>query len=100
MPSDEETSARLKDRLVCPRDHSALTFEGNKIACEQGHTYPTVEGVPVLLLEEVSQTHGEAAKALEVAASSDAARRVGVVPTTEVINPHVQQLVASTCGLL
>ena len=97
---EQNVSTWLKDRLVCPRDHSSLSFEGGKILCEQGHLYPTVAGIPVLLLKEVPQTHGEAIKALEIAWMENAAERVGVVPTSDTINPHVQQLVASTCGLL
>jgi SAM-dependent methyltransferase len=68
--------------------------------CEQGHLYPSVEGIPVLLLSDVPQTHGEAIKALEVAWMENAAERVGIGSTSDTINPHVQQLVASTCGLL
>lgn len=91
----------VRERLVCPRDQSALSFTENRISCERGHVYPMVEGVPVLLVDDVAQTHGEATKALEVAWSENAAERVGITQMHEGgINPHVQQLVASTCGLL
>jgi SAM-dependent methyltransferase len=91
----------LQERLVCPREHSVLRFERKEAVCEQGHRYPVVEGIPVLLVDDVAQTHGEARKALEVAWSDNAAERVGITETSEeAINPHVQQLVASTCGFL
>src|SRR2546421_10040013 len=87
---EQNVSTVLKDRLVCPRDHSALSFEGGRILCERGHLYPTVEGIPVLLISEVPQTHGEAIKALEVAWMENAAERVGIGSTSDTVNPHVQ----------
>ncbi len=53
-----------------------------------------------MLVSDAVQTHGEATKALEVAWSDNAAEQVGITATADEINPHVQQLVASTCGFL
>jgi len=96
----QELSSLIRERLVCPRDQASLTFAENRISCEQGHVYPMVEGVPVLLVSDAAQTHGEARKALQVSWSDNAAEQVGITTMTDEINPHVQQLVASTCGLL
>lgn len=44
------------DHLVCPRDHARLTFEGGCLLCAAGHRYPVIDGLPVMLLDDVSQT--------------------------------------------
>src|SRR4051812_17451862 len=101
MQIKQQLAPWLKERLVCPQDRFGLTFAADRVDCEQGHSYPIVEGVPVFLVGGIRQTHGEATKALEVAWSENAAERVGITELHEAgINPHVQQLVASTCGLL
>lgn len=43
------------EHLVCPRDHSGLHFDG-ALVCQAGHRYPVIDGLPVLLLDDVSQT--------------------------------------------
>ena len=43
--------------LVCPRDHSLLQRASpGSLTCEHGHRYPVVDGVPVLLRDDVDQT--------------------------------------------
>jgi SAM-dependent methyltransferase len=71
--------------LVCPRDRSALR-DG---VCEQGHEYATVDGVPILLVEEDSPTHA-------------ACSRVEPLPPPprEGIDPFVQEVIGATCGRL
>jgi SAM-dependent methyltransferase/uncharacterized protein YbaR (Trm112 family) len=44
--------------LVCPRDHQDLREDGGRLVCASGHAYPVVEGVPVMLLDDVTQTIG------------------------------------------
>src|SRR6516225_7995553 len=47
--------------LFCPVDHTELTLRPNgKLCCKLDHAYPIVEGVPVLLREDVEQTIGVA----------------------------------------
>ena len=42
--------------FACPRDRSALTVEGERLVCEQGHEYPYVDGIPVLVVEDAEPT--------------------------------------------
>ena len=42
--------------LVCPRDHLELRQQNDNLFCSTGHAYPIVEGVPVMLLDDVKQT--------------------------------------------
>jgi uncharacterized protein YbaR (Trm112 family) len=58
----------LMDRLRCPRDRQHLTLLGGSLICSQGHNYPVVNGIPVMLLEEVEQTQWNGRKTLEQAA--------------------------------
>ena len=49
--------ARLAGLLVCPRDGSDLTEETDDLVCAEGHRYPCPGGIPVLLRDDVWQTH-------------------------------------------
>ena len=73
---------------VCPRDHCALTREGDELVCVDGHRYPVVDGIPVLLVAEDEPTHGACWVSLEQnesQADTDA---------------FVQRAIAATCGNL
>jgi SAM-dependent methyltransferase len=71
--------------LVCPRDRSALR-DG---VCEQGHEYPVVDGVPVLLVDEESPTHAACGRVEELPP-----------PPQEGIDPFVREVIGATCGRL
>jgi SAM-dependent methyltransferase/uncharacterized protein YbaR (Trm112 family) len=40
------------DELACPRDRSRLEARGEALVCEQGHDYPYVDGIPVLVVDD------------------------------------------------
>lgn len=42
--------------LACPRDHSRLSPGDGRLVCEHGHDYPVVDGIPVMLRDDVPQT--------------------------------------------
>ena len=44
------------DNLVCPRIHAPLSFVKDRLICRDGHEYPVVDGIPVMLLESEEQT--------------------------------------------
>jgi SAM-dependent methyltransferase/uncharacterized protein YbaR (Trm112 family) len=52
------------EHLVCPRDQSALSLVSGALRCRDGHVYSIVEGVPVMLRDDVRQTFGAAASSL------------------------------------
>jgi 2-polyprenyl-3-methyl-5-hydroxy-6-metoxy-1,4-benzoquinol methylase len=87
----------LKEHLICPRDHSDLTLKGNTLTCQKNHTFPFIQGIPVMLLEEVNPTHMTCVWSLEQAADDSQCQEVSV---QDGIDPFVQEIVASTCGLL
>ncbi len=44
------------ENVICPRDHWKLEFRAGYLVCASGHEYPVVEGVPVMLRDDVPQT--------------------------------------------
>lgn len=71
--------------LVCPRDLSALR-DG---ACEQGHEYQVVDGIPLLLVDEDEPTHAACSRVEQLPP-----------PAREGIDPFVQEVIGATCGRL
>jgi SAM-dependent methyltransferase len=107
------------EHLVCPHDRSRLTLAGNTLTCREGHTYPVVDGVPIMLRDDVAQTFGAAAGSLaraqgrlidarapelflESVEISDDEKRgvVELAATRPLVDPVVAYLVAATNGLL
>lgn len=46
----------LVDHLVCPRDHREMVLANGYLTCAAGHSYPAVQGIPVMLLDEAPET--------------------------------------------
>lgn len=81
--------------LVCPRDHETLHAVATRLVCPQGHRYPVVDGVPVLLVSDAEQTAWWARRAIE------RAENFAEPPVEhEGIHPYVQAIVAATNGIL
>jgi len=85
---------------VCPRDKQPLHREATSVVCSQGHRYAVIDGVPVLLVSEVEQTHIEGTRALAVAELGDASS----LPQFEIqrgeIDPFVRNVIGATNGSL
>lgn len=108
----------LRDNLACPRDHKALQFDNNVLTCPDGHRYPVVDGIPVMLLDEVEQTLWVAAASLESAQGNGGSISEGDIPFADTlgidpeereqlsklpksdVDPVVQMSIAKTCGNL
>ncbi len=104
------------EHLVCPRDHRLLASEGSSLTCPVGHTYPVVDGVPVMLIEEelpaidISRASLTAARRpdsadpwfLSTLSLSDQERRgiAELAARRDAIDPAVAYLVAATNGLM
>ncbi|MDQ5822419.1 MAG: methyltransferase domain-containing protein [Actinomycetota bacterium] len=79
--------------VVCPRDRAPLEREADSLACSNGHVYPVVDGIPVLLVGEEEPTHASCWVSLE-RRDRDGAGGEGE------IEPLVQEVIAATCGNL
>lgn len=44
--------------LVCPLDKMALDLSGVDLACSNGHMYPVIFDIPVMLVKNAESTHG------------------------------------------
>ena len=44
------------DSLVCPLDQGPLKLNDGSLCCRCGRTYPVVDSVPVMLIDDVDQT--------------------------------------------
>ncbi len=99
--------------LRCPRDAGALHRDGETLRCAAGHGYPIVQGVPVLLIDELAPTFPPAAASLAAARSGRGAPLfVETLGLSEAekdgvrrdfrpdapVDAAVSWLVAATCG--
>jgi SAM-dependent methyltransferase/uncharacterized protein YbaR (Trm112 family) len=74
--------------LACPRDRGALEQRGDELACDAGHRYPVLDGIPLLLVAGERPTHAACDVSLE--------RREGYDRPDDL----VQDAIAATCGNL
>lgn len=90
--------------IACPRDNGHLRFLEGRLCCGCGSTYPVVDGIPILLRDDVEQTHFQAQRSLDVAHGrvkppAHEERLPGDLGAAE-IDPVVQAGVAGTNGIM
>lgn len=96
----------LRENLVCPRDKQKLETVGNDLICLSNHSYPIVEDIPVMLVEEQEHIHGYITETLDTIArmhTSDAAQtEESAVPAAAsgAVDAYVQGEIIYTCGNL
>ena len=61
----------LAKNLICPVDGLPLQCEGRFLVSGTGRRYPVVDGIPVMIVEDVDQTHEVALSSLRLAMSGD-----------------------------
>src|SRR5208283_2531110 len=84
--------------LVCPRDKGDLRLDAGRLVCGQGHSYAVIEGVPILLVSDVEQTHIEGARALAIAETGDASSLRKFNVGAHEIDPFVKNAIGATNG--
>lgn len=47
----------LRENLICPRDRQKLKSQENNLICPENHVYPVIDGIPVMLLDEIEPNH-------------------------------------------
>jgi len=98
--TDPTVDKALLELLVCPRDHQVLEQRKHHLLCPSGHRYPIVEGIPILLLSEIPQTHVEGTRSLQVGASCESMPASLPSPLPGEIDPFVQDIIGATNGML
>lgn len=107
------------ENLACPADRQTLRLTDEALVCAAGHRYPVVDGVPVMLRSDVSQTIDLADASLKRAQGQELDARAphlhleslgisedekrGVVEldrSDSPIDPVVAYLIAATNGLM
>jgi len=96
------------ENLVCPRHRGPLRPEGTQLTCSEGDRYDTVDGIPVMLLGDVEQTHEAAIRSLSrgdaesVGGVDGKATAAGAPPLGEPpgVHPFVQRNLIATHGLM
>ncbi len=90
--------AWLRSHLVCPRDHKALRLERETLICAEGHTYPCVDGIPVMLVPDVPPTHVAFDETLKRSREHTSIAPAAAVPGSGGVDPYVQEAIAGTGG--
>ncbi len=90
----------LRSHLVCPQDHTALRLERETLVCAEGHTYPYVDGIPVMLVPDVPPTHAAFHETRLRIREGTTGAQAAVVPGSGGVDPYVQDAVAGTCGYM
>jgi len=96
-PPDLDT--RILDLVVCPRDKLRLDLGRDSLFCANGHEYPVLGGIPILLVSDSAPTHVEATRSLEAGRLREMPA-YGASPTGQIVDPWVNEEIAATNGLL
>ena len=83
---------------MCPRDRTALAIDGETLTCADGHAYPYVDGIPVLVVDDLEPTQpGYWALPEQI----EAVRRAEPPAVTgDAVDPYVAELILGTHGNL
>ena len=55
----------LQRRLACPRDGLPVRVGEDEVLCAAGHVYPRIQGVPVMLVDELPPNHPAISRTFE-----------------------------------
>ncbi len=95
--SDQEFDSWCERELVCPRDKSDLRRDRDHLVCAQLHRYPIIEGIPIMLLDDVPQTAPEVTRrSLAARDSTDVVREL----RNGAVDPYVQAAIVGSNGNL
>ena len=96
---DPRIDSWAQRHLACPRDFKPFEILADRLRCPQNHTYPIVEGVPILLIAEIVPTQKQFWKVPEQLVNS--LKLHGENPTDpHGVDPFVKQAIRATSGNL
>ena len=88
----------LDGLLVCPRDGAKFVPQDRDLVCQNGHAYPVVNGIPVLLREDVEATHSIAFRTHQLLRAP--VESIASSPAGPDVDAFVQKNIGKTCGHL
>jgi SAM-dependent methyltransferase len=86
--------------LACPRDQRPLIASDAALVCSDGHRYPVIEGIPILLRDDVPHTHWAADVSIEAARKGAAPDDWSDPRGAAGVHPYVQDAIGATGGNL
>lgn len=98
--NDSRLDPWFERELICPRDNSGLRQQGDQLVCTHGHRYPIADGIPIMLVGDVSQTVPELTSrslAMAHARNSEASENAA---GEGAVDPYVQSAIVGTNGNL
>lgn len=91
----------LKQHLICPRDDQHLQLEEETLICPLRHTYPCIDGIPVMLLEEVPPTHRVCSQSVHQARSGSYVVSLNrIEQEAYAVDSFVQKEISATNGIM
>ena len=86
--------------LICPRDRGDLQRDGDHLWCAQRHRYPIVDGIPIMLLDDVVQTAPDVTRRSLSAADLAMRSRLSYLAPVGAVDSYVQAAIVGTNGNL
>jgi SAM-dependent methyltransferase/uncharacterized protein YbaR (Trm112 family) len=86
--------------LICPRDKSDLRRDGDHLVCQQLHNYPIVNGIPIMLIDDVPQTAPDVTRRSLVAADLTIPDAAPHGAPNGAVDSYVQEAIVGTNGNL
>jgi SAM-dependent methyltransferase len=80
----------LLDHLACPRCRAGIVVDADGVTCARGHRYPVIDGIPIMLLDDVRQTHWGATSSIE--------QSQGAAPLEPITDADVYDFVRAAVG--
>ncbi len=88
----------LQENIVCPRDEASLTLADGGLVCPHGHTYRVVDGIPILLRDDVDSVHWVVDRSLE--ATDDELIEASQPDSDSFVHSFVQGAISATNGIM
>ena len=83
--------------LVCPKDKLSLELSENNLICANGHVYPVVEGIPIMLPNDITHTHiGVSRKTFDLVKSATFKSPDPLLGENEEVDRFVQKEIAGS----
>jgi SAM-dependent methyltransferase len=98
--SDRGFDPWFERELVCPRDKRDLRRDGDHLVCQQLHNYPIIDGIPIMLIEDVSQTAPDVTRRSLAVADWMVLETAAHAAPNCAVDSYVQKVIVGTNGNL